>query len=85
MIIPPDEDLSHNNETGDFSVVIIQGLNDVPKPMELHNKTSDQATDMYESEDFDVTITNNPTCSQHKIKKQWPSCEKWKLCDLFPV
>ena len=38
-----------------------QGLNDVPKPLELHNETSDQATDMEESEDIDVTVTDNPT------------------------
>ena len=61
-----------------FQLCSLQWLNDVPKPLELHNKTSDQATDMDESEDFDVTITYNnySTCSQHKMKKHRPSCKK---------
>ena len=53
-----------------FQLFSFQVLNDVPKALELHNKTSDQATDMDNSEGFDVTITNNPTYSQHKMKKQ---------------
>ena len=46
-----------------------QGLNDVPKPLELRNETSDQATDMEESEDIGVTVTDNPICYQHIMNK----------------
>ena len=43
-----------------LQLFLFQGLNDVPKPLELHYETSDQATDMEESEDIDVTVTDNP-------------------------
>ena len=45
--------------------------------MELHNEIFDQATDMEESDDIDVTITDNPihvlsTCIMNKQQpSQW--------------
>ena len=53
-----------------FQSFSFQGLIDVTKSLKLYNETSDQATDMDENEDFDVTIINNPTCSEHKMKNK---------------
>ena len=69
-----------------FQLFSLQGRNDVPTSLELHNETSDQATDIEECENFDVTITNNPTCSQHKMKKERLSGEAATVIrNSFPV